>query len=278
MRVFLSADIEGITGVCSPHEADDRGSPAWERACEKMRADVDAALEGARAAGAAEVVVNDGHYDGDNLHAEGLPAGVTLLSGAQHDLSMMQGIEPVFDAAVFVGYHAMAGTEAGVLAHTWNAELASATVLEPGGARRPVGEFGLNAAVAGAFGVPVVFVSGDDRLAAEAAAFVPGIETAVVKEGVSRTAALFRDPAVARASIREGVERALRRLGQPGSPAPLRWDGCALELRFASSELCDRAARFHGAARRDGLHLVVDGADWPAVYRAFVACATLAEH
>lgn len=292
MRVFISVDIEGVTGVCSPAECDEFGSERWLRACAEMRADLDAALAGCAAAGVAEVVVSDGHDTGYNLHPDGLPAGVTLVSGAQQDLSMMQGIDPGFDAALFVGYHAMAGTEAGTLAHTWDGELTAVRVVTPagdadpeaGGRRgvgqhREVGELGLNAAVAGAFGVPLVFASGDDKLAAEARAFVPGVETAVVKEGVSRTAARLSDPGTARAAIRAGVERALRAARRPGSsaPAPLHWDGRALELEFGRAEWCDQAAICPGTRRLDGRRLLIEAPDWLSVYRAFVACAALAE-
>jgi D-amino peptidase len=274
VRVFISVDIEGITGVCRVKQADDLGSPAWRDACGLMRGDLDATLEGCVAAGVDEIVVNDGHYDGDNLSAEGLPPQVTLMSGAQFGLSMMEGIGDGFDAALFVGYHAMAGTQAAVLAHTWNGEVSSVTVVGPGGGRREVGELGLNAAVAGAFGVPVVFASGDDKLAAEARAMLPGIETAAVKTGVSRTAASLCDPTTARQAIRAGVDRALRADRRPSS---LDWRGHSLEVEFGRAEYCDKAAVCPGTRRLDGRRLLIAAEDYLDVYRAFVACATLAE-
>lgn len=278
MRVFISADIEGVSGVCDPRECDDLRSPAWERACDAMRADLDAALDGCAEVGVAAVLVTDGHYEGYNLRAEGLPEGVSLVSGAQQELSMMQGIDSDFDAALFLGYHAMAGTEAALLAHTWDGELARVTLVdEASGDRLEVGELGLNAAVAGAFDVPAVFVSGDDKVAAEAHALLPGIETAVVKEGISRTAALLYDSATARGAIRTGVERALR-AGR--RPEPLRWDGHGLELEFGRTEWCDKAAICPGTRRLDGRRLLIPAAahaGYLGVYRAFVACAALAE-
>jgi len=278
MRIFISVDIEGVTGVCHVKQADDLGSPAWRDACVLMRGDLDAALEACRAVGVREVVVSDGHYDGDNLSVDGLAPGVSLVSGAQQGLSMMEGIDAGFDAVLFVGYHAMAGTQAAVLAHTWNGQISRVTVVdESNGERREVGELGLNAGVAGALGVPLVFAAGDDKLAAEARALVPGIETAVVKCGITRTAARFLDPVSAREAIRAGVERALR---APRRPDPLRWDGRSLELEFGRTEWCDKAAACPGTRRLDGRRLLIPAvahADYLAVYRAFVACATLAE-
>jgi D-amino peptidase len=273
VRVFMSVDIEGVTGVCHVKQADDLGSEPWREACRLMRGDVDAALAGCVAAGADDIVVTDAHYDGDNLGVDGLPRQVSLISGMQQGLSMMEGVGPDFDAALFVGYHAMAGTEGGVLAHTWDLQVARVTAMDGDGARREIGEFGLNAAVAGAFGVPVVFVSGDDKIAVEARALLPGVEAAVVKQGLTRTAARLFDPETARAAIMDGVARAL---AEP-RPAPLDWRGTSLEVEFGTVQWCDKAAACPAARRLDGRRLLLEAPDYLDVYRAFIACATLAE-
>ena len=135
-----------------------------------MLADLLAALDGCRAAGADEIVVCDAHNDGGNLDPDAMPAGVTLMSGSPTPGSMMEGIGPGFDAALFVGYHARAGTPGAVLEHTWTYRVFGVSV---GGVE--LGEFGLGAMLAGHFGVPAVYVSGDDKVAAEARALVPGV-------------------------------------------------------------------------------------------------------
>ena len=204
MKLFIAVDLEGISGVVS--EADTaRDGAAARRAREHMRGDLDAVLDGCAAAGAAEVVVCDAHDDGRNLDPAGLPDHVTLIGGSPAPHSMLQGLGPGCDGALFVGYHAMAGTAAAVLEHTWNYKVFSASVGE-----LEVGEFGLAALLAGHLGVPALYLSGDDKAAAEARALVPGIATTVVKTGVRREAAAFVAPEVARARLRADVEAALR--------------------------------------------------------------------
>ena len=274
MKVFISIDIEGITGVYSDAQTDDLGSPAWLEACRFMRADLDAALEGCVAAGAREIVVCDAHYKADNLSAEGLPPVASLVSGAHLGLSMMAGLDASFDAALCVGYHAMAGVEKAVQAHTYTDILAEVLVVDPAtGAANPTGELGINAALAGTFGVPVVFASGDDRFADEATTLLPQIEIAVTKQGLSRSAARLSAPAVTAPAIRDGVRRALT---AAPLPAPLDWNGRSLRVRFGRSDHCDGAAACPGVARLDGTTVEIAAADYRTVFSIFVACTELA--
>ncbi len=180
MKVFVSIDMEGITGVCV-EEQTDRGHPAYGRAAALMRADLDATLRGCFDAGADEVVVRDAHDYSTNVGVESLPANVALIGGRAGPLGMMEGIDGTYDAALCVGYHARAGTRAAVLDHTFWGILTHAFVGD-----LELGELGFNAGVAGHFGVPVAFASGDDKLAREAAACVPGITTVTTKEGVAQ--------------------------------------------------------------------------------------------
>jgi D-amino peptidase len=272
VRVYISVDMEGVCGVRTIAQAWDPGSEAYRGACRAMRADLDAALRGCAAADASEAVVCDGHMSGDNLLAEGLPAFASLVSGGP---GMMEGLGAGFDAALFVGYHAMAGTSGAVLSHTWDTHLARLTLVEEtSDARQEIGELALNAALAGAHGVPVVFASGDDKLAAEAQALLPGIETAVTKEGISHTAARLFAPEVARQAIEAGVKRALQSDCQS---ALLRWEGCALELEFTSEQACAAASVCPGVQRLDGRRLRIPTTDTLSLYRAFLACMALSE-
>jgi D-amino peptidase len=268
MRLFVAIDLEGVSGVVA--EADtERSGPAADQARRHMRADLDAVVAGCLAAGAREIVVCDAHDHGRNLDPDGLPDEVVLVAGSPTPGSMLQGLGPGFDGALFVGYHARAGTAGAVLEHTWNYKVFSASF---GGLE--VGEFGLGALVAGHHAVPAVYLSGDDKAAAEAAALVPGIVTTVVKRGITRLAAELLPPASARARMRADVERALR---ASGKPAPLGWNGEPLRLTFTRVEFCDRAAECPGVRRLDGRTLEIAGHDLLEVYRGFLACTSLSE-
>ncbi len=268
MKLFVAIDLEGISGVVT--EADtDRQGPAAQRARVHMRADLDAVLEGCAAAGAAEVVVCDAHDDGRNIDAAGLPSFVTLNGGSPSPLSMLEGLGPDCAAALFVGYHARAGTAAAVLEHTWNYKVFSARVGD-----LEVGEFGIAALLAGECGVPAVYLSGDDKAASEAEALVPGITTTVVKTGVRREAAALCPPDDARAMIRADVAAALP---PAPPPAPLVWSGEPLRLTFTRVTFCDLAETCPGAIRLDGRTLEIGGTSFAEVYRGFLACLRLSE-
>jgi D-amino peptidase len=271
MKVFVSIDLEGISGVCRLAQIE-RGSDEWRAARRLMRGDLDAVLEGCLEGGADEVVVCDAHDQGDNLDAEGLPAGVSLVSGGGMDLSMMAGIDANCDAVMMVGYHARAGTLRGTLAHTYTFGVADAVVCGAPDGELPTGELGLNAALAAALGVPLVFASGDDKLAAEARALLPGIETVTVKQGLAWSGARLIGPEQARAELRAGARRALR-----AAPPPLLdWKGRSLRVRFGRPDWCDNAAGCPGTTRIDGTTIEITAPDWVGVFARFVAAVRLA--
>jgi D-amino peptidase len=268
MKLFIAVDLEGISGVVSEADTAREGAAA-ERARARMRGDLDAVLEGCAAAGAAEVVVCDAHDDGRNLDPAGLAGHVTLIGGSPTPLSMLQGLGPDCDGALFVGYHAMAGTAAAVLEHTWSYKTYAVTVGE-----LEVGELGIAALLAGHFGVPALYLSGDDKAAAEARALVPGIATTVVKRGLRRESAAFRPPEQTRARLRADAEAAVRT--EP-RPAPLAWSGDPLRLTFTRVTFCDLAEACPGARRLDGRTLEIGGSSFLEVYEGFLACLRLSE-
>ena len=172
-----------------------------------MTNEANAAIAGALEAGAKAVLVNDSHWLMRNLLAEELNPAAELLSGGPKRLSMVEGIDGGFDAAMFIGYHARAGTRNATIDHTYTSRVYEARLNG-----EPVGELALNAAMAGVHGVPVALVSGDQALAAEARALLgDGVETVVVKEAVGRFAARSLAPSVACERIRAGAAAALRR-------------------------------------------------------------------
>jgi len=180
MNVYISADMEGVAGISSEEQTNPVGQPEYASACELMTGEVNAACEGALAAGAAEVVVNDSHWNMRNIIHDELPASVRLIRGSLKPLSMNEGLDPSFSAALFVGYHAGAGTSDAVLDHTYSGDVIYDVRIN--GER--CSEARINAAVAGAFGVPVVFLSGDRSACRDALSFLPWAQTVEVKRGI----------------------------------------------------------------------------------------------
>src|SRR5213079_1589628 len=216
MRVYISVDMEGIAGVVHESQTDPT-TPAfaaeYARFRRLMTAEAKAAVEGALAAGATRVLVNDSHWFMRNLLAEELHQSAELVSGDPKPRSMMQEIDQQggFDAALFIGYHARAGTRNAILDHTYADRIHEVRLNG-----KPVGELGLNAGLAGVHGVPVALVSGDSTLAAEAKDLLgDGVATVVVKHAVGRHAARSVAPALACGMIRDEVTRTLKRKHAP---------------------------------------------------------------
>jgi D-amino peptidase len=268
MKVFISIDLEGITGICTEAQTNPSG-PDYPSACTAMRADLDAALEGCLSAGATSVVVCDAHAAGRNLRVTGLPDRVALIGSSPWSLDMMSGLDESFDAVLFIGYHARAGVAAAVLEHTYMHKVVFSITM----AGMEIGEFGLNAMLAGYFGVPCVFVSGDDKVVAEARALVPDIGTATVKMSLARTCTQALPPAVTGQLIKEAVQAAL----VAKLPTPVVWAGAPLKVVFARTHYCDGAAIQCGARRLDGRTVEIAGASYLEVFKTLVASLQLAE-
>jgi len=270
VRVYISVDMEGVAGIV--HESQtDPVNPAhaaeYGRSRRLMTAETNAAVEGAVAAGAARVLVNDSHWFMRNLLAEELHQQAELLSGDPKPRSMVHGIDGGFDAALFIGYHARAGTRNAILDHTYADRIHEVRLNGTA-----VGELGLNAALAGAHGVPVALVSGDSALAAEARELLgDGVATVVVKEAVSRHAARSVAPAVACRMIREAVTGALKRTPAPFVIAP----PITLEVDFALTIQADMAELCPGATRAAGRTVSFIHQAYGEVFRAWRAMLNL---
>ena len=243
LKVYISVDMEGISGVVAVEQTTP-GNPEYAAAKKWMADDANAAIEGAFRAGASEVVVNDGHGSQRNIDPGDLNPKAVLISGSPKPQSMMQGIDESYSAVLFVGYHAGAGTQDAVLDHTISGSVVQSVKVN--GAELP--ELGLNAAIAGAYGVPVVFVSGDAAVCRQAKAVLGNdVVTAPVKDGIGRYAARLVPFAEARRGIRDRVADALRKLGQfkPFKIAP----PCRFELQYYISAQADMAMYFPGVQR-----------------------------
>jgi D-amino peptidase len=270
MRVYLSVDMEGVAGVVHEDQTnpiDPRCAVEYGRFRRVMTLEANAAIEGALEGGATQVLVNDSHWTMRNLLAEELHPGAELLAGGPKTWSMMEGIERGWDIAGFLGYHAKAGTSPAILDHTY-----SDRILDVRLSGQSVGELGINAALAGSFGVPVAMVSGDQALAAEARALLgDGVRTVTVKEAVSRHAARSLPPGQACALIRQAMREAVaaRRAGVSSArpytvPSPV-----TVEVDFALTVQADHAAMAPGFERRGGRTVAYRHEDYREVFRAF---------
>lgn len=222
LKVYISADMEGIAGVVGPEQIGPSGFE-YGRFREFMTDEVVAAIEGARQAGATEFVIGDSHGNGLNLLIDRLPADVTVVRSWPRPLGMMEGIDSTFDAAILIGYHSGTANPQGVRAHTLSS--ARYTGVQLNGVEMP--EAGISAAIAGHFGVPVALISGDDVAVSEAQQLIGPMEGAVVKRAIGFHSAATMTPEAARALIRDRTRDALRRLPQLRPfvlPAPIRLD------------------------------------------------------
>lgn len=226
-KIFISADLEGVAGVVTGEQLGPSGFE-YGRFRAFMTGEVVAAIEGAREAGAGEILVADSHGNGQNLLLDELPDDIRVVRSWPRPLMMMQGIDDTFDGAIFIGYHAGTTWPEGVRAHT----MSSANLADVRLDGRSVPEAGVNAAIAGHFGVPVILITGDEAAVDEARSIVGDVEAAVVKESYSFHSAKTMTPAAARTRIRRKARDAVRRIGdfEPYVVEP----PVELEVRFKS--------------------------------------------
>lgn len=259
LKVYISSDMEGIAGLVSGSQvsASERDYAIGRRL---MIAETNAAIVAAFDAGATEVLVNDSHGSQTNLLAEELDRRAGLITGSPKPFGMMQGIDSTFDAVLFIGYHAQASTIDAVLGHTYSGALKSVKLNG-----REVGEYGLNAAIAGHFGVPVVFIAGDRAVIEQARALIPGVEGVAVKDGIGQTAARTLHPADARERIASGVKAALARRGQIRAVQLQR--PVTIEVEVSAVEFADAAMMVPGMRRVSGRTVSYEAPDMAVAYR-----------
>ena len=206
-KIFISADLEGVVGAVTSEQLGPNGFE-YNRFREFMTAEVNAAINAARAAGATEILIADSHGNGQNLLIEKLPKDVKLIRSWPRPLGMMEGIDSSFDGVIFTGYHASTDNMEGVRAHTFSS--ASFTSIKVNGKVMTEGSW--NAAVAGEFGVPVIMVSGDDTAVNEVKALIGNAEGAIVKESISFHSAKSLHPEAAYDLIKEKTSYAVKNI------------------------------------------------------------------
>jgi D-amino peptidase len=270
LKVFISVDMEGITGIVHGDQTTP-GTAEYAAGCAWMAADVNAAVEGALAAGATEVVVNDSHGSMRNVSPGLIHPKAVLISGSPKPLSMMQGIDASFAACLFIGYHAKAGTQDAILDHTISGAVVRA--IRVNGLEMP--ELGLNAAIAGYYGVPVVLVSGDTAVCRQTGEILgKDVVTVAVKEAYGRLAAKLVPMAEARLKIAAGVKEALGKLAgtKPYKlTAPFKF-----ELEYHLSAQADMGAMILGTKRIDARTLGFTADDYIQGFRTLRAMIAIA--
>ncbi|WP_143174228.1 M55 family metallopeptidase [Streptoalloteichus hindustanus] len=259
MRIMISADMEGVTGVTCP--ADVRpGTEQWQRFRRLFTGDVNACVAGLAAGGAEDVLINEAHNDNRNLVLEELDDRARMLTGYHKPLSMMQGIDSDVDGVVFLGYHTGAGEE-GVLAHTYLENSITGVFLD--GVRASEGR--LNAALAAEYGVPVLLVTGDDLTCEDAAKYAPAARLVAVKESVSRYAAICATPQRTAEQIKSAAEAAMDLAG-PVEPdrRPHR-----IEVEFDAAQLAAACAVIPTVERVDVRRVGFDAASMTDAMKCF---------
>lgn len=281
MRVLISADMEGTCGVSSwvhveqPENAapqQPRSTVEYERFRKQMTEEVNAAIEGAFAGGATSVIVNDSHDNQRNILIENLHPDALYISGSDKWYGMMQGIDKDIDLVFYTGYHAKAGTVAAPLAHTWNGWVHDVRING-----QSTGEFGINAAISGAFDVPVVMVAGDDQAVAQTQEFIGSqVQGAVVKWGISSSSAMHMTPDKALELIRATAERAVA----VTDASPYRIDpGTEIQIDADHQARIEQALLIPGTSRagnRTVAFTINDGQDLNRLFRLVAKVGGLA--
>lgn len=273
MKLFISADMEGISGIVDPTYINPETGNNYQRGRQFMTADVNAVVEAAVEFGVEEILVSDSHHKMNNILLENLHPKARLLAGSPRDYSMMQGLDSSFDAAFFIGYHTRHGVP-GVLSHTMSGVIKNMYING-----RVVGEFGFNAIYAGLCGVPVCLVSGDDLIAEEARELIPEISTAIVKKAISRTSALCLSQAESTAELKQKTRQALSRAKQLSAlqtSTPLE-----LKIEFAHAGEAEMVSIIPGASYKEGTtevtYLAKDQYDMYRTMRAMINLAGTVE-
>jgi D-amino peptidase len=269
VRIYISCDMEGISGLVHWDETGKEGQSDYERFRRLMTQEVNAAALGAFDGGATGVTVNDSHGGMRNIIIEDLDPRVRLVSGSPKAFGMMQGVDGGFDAAFFVGYHSRA-CSLGVLNHTYSGYVVAYRVNGVVG-----GETAMNAFLAGEFDVPVVLVTGDDKVCDEVTELLGPVQTVAVKRAAGRYAADCLHPAEARRMIREAAQRAVAAGVAAVRPLqatrPVR-----VELAFHVSAMADAAMLMPGVERVNDTTVALEAPDYAVAFRGARAMISLA--
>ena len=261
LKVFISVDMEGVAGVIHWEDVT-RSGKDYDLFRKLMTQETNAAIEGALAAGATEILVRDSHGSARNILPDLLrPEAELLRDWSGGPLDMMERIDETFDAVIFIGYHARAGTPDAVLDHTMTGKFSD---VELNGKKMP--EAGINAAIAGQFGVPIVLVAGDLAIVKQVKELFGEVETVAVKEGIGNAAKMLH-PQKAQELIKEKTTKALKRL-KDFKPYTLN-PPFTIEVTFTKEEMAHRASWIPGAKRTGNRSVSFTSSDFMEVLKFF---------
>lgn len=267
MKVFISFDMEGVAGIVDWSQCRPSGDRAYVVGCRLLLGEVNAAIDGAVAGGADEIVLNDSHGAMFNLDPEDIHQPATYLSGRHKPRYMMQGLDDSFDAIFFVGYHGSISGAPSAMSHTYNPEVISAVTLNG----VEIGESGINALAALAAGVPLALVTGDQVTRAEMRSFAPDIRSVVTKESVSRFAAHHLHPKTSRMLIAAEARRAVEAVAAGAIQPPRIALPATLEVQLQTADMAEVATWVRGVERSGTRSVRIVGEDGWALFCAFVA-------
>ncbi len=261
LKVFISVDMEGICGVIHWEDVS-RDGLDYSLFRKLMTLETNAAIEGALEAGASYVLVRDGHGSARNILPDLLhPVADLLRDWSGGPLDMMEGIDETFDAVIFIGYHARANTPNAVLDHTMTGSIYSVTL---NGKLMP--EAGINAFIAGNFGVPVVMIAGDAAICQQSQKLFGKVITVPVKEGIGNAARMLH-PQRARELIKKKAKEALLRLDE-FKPFKLK-PPYTLEVTYKDEIKAEEMSWFPGAKRTGNTSVAFTSSDWMEILRFF---------
>lgn len=266
MKIYVSSDMEGVAGVCAWEQVDAR-TPHPEYAIYRKyyTQEVCSAIEGAREAGAVELLVNDSHGPMRNLLLDELPGDVRVIFGNRKPFSMVQDADATFGGAFFVGYHGAIGDADAVLCHTYTPSVIYDVRVN--GVR--CSEATLNAALLGHHGIPLLLVTGDRTTVEGVREQMPWVHGVVVKESIGAFAATSLTPCSAQSAIREGARAAVAAASQA---KPYRLDSpITLDVTLAKTEQADRVEMIPGFSRTGGRSVRFVHDEYPVIFKAFVA-------
>jgi D-amino peptidase len=266
MRVFISFDMEGVAGIVDWSQCR-AGEHGYAEGRALLLGEVNAAIDGALAGGATEIVCNDSHGAMNNLNPLDLHGRAAYVAGRHKPLYMMEGLDGTFDAVFFVGYHGSISGASSVLSHTYNPSVFSRVSLNG----VECGEAGINALVALGHGVPVALITGDQVTMSEGEPFFKSAEQALVKGSITRFAATQLHPEEARALIHARAENALRRVAAGSVGLPTITLPARLDLEFQTADMAEVASWVKGAERSGTRSVRISADDPVGVYRSFVA-------